>query len=94
MGLSRRRVCWGCAGLIVLCTLAAYLRAEAPYETPPTGARHHIPTAVAIDYVEPLDASARAAVAAAAGAVDAVGATHMRVWMFTGVGYLVCEGCF
>eukprot|EP00752_Nemacystus_decipiens_P005505 g4981.t1 len=83
-GLSRRRVGWGCAGLAVICALAAYLRTEAPSETPTIGARHAPTTpdtavAAAAAAVGPLDPATLAAVAAAADAVDTVGSTCMRV---------------
>lgn len=59
--------------MVIVSTLAAYLRTEAPSQTPA------IPT-VAVDDVEPLDyTAAEAVVVAAADAVDAVGATLMRV---------------
>lgn len=78
MGLSRR-VCLGCAGLVAICALAAYLRTGAPSKTSTSGASHNPAAAAAVaDYVE-LDPASAAVVAAAVDAVDAMGATFLRV---------------
>lgn len=80
-GLSRR-FCWGCAGLVVICILAALIRTGAPIKASTIGSAKIYTPAAAVDAVEPVDPAIEAAVAAAVDAVDGLGPTDTQVRSF------------